>query len=194
MIHYLEPGRRARMAPVTQRPLDVSNVLAELDANPELWNQFTLRTKPKGSPHADVDDLWLRYRPWSEFNPKKPEAFHKEHRAQWYPSAQQLPALMPLIFGLMSVIGATELGGVLLTRIPPGKKVATHKDDGWHARTFRKFAVMLKSDEKQSFCFEGETMVTVSGEVFEFINQFEHWVLNDSERERVTMVVCLRDT
>jgi hypothetical protein len=182
------------MTEVTSSPIDVSAALAELDAHPELWNQYQMRTKPKGSPHAEVDDLWLRYRPWSQFNPKKPALFHTEHRAQWYPSYVKLPALRPLIFGLMQVVAATELGGVLLTRIPPGKGVALHRDEGWHARTYRKFAVMLRSDHAQAFCFEGESMLTVDGEVFEFQNQYEHFVTNCSERERITMVVCIRTT
>lgn len=194
MRHFLEPGREPRMTEVTSSPIDVSEAVTQLDAHPEFWNRYQLRTKPAGSPHADVDDLWLRYRPWSQFDPERPDAFHDEHRAEWYPCARQLPALMPLIFGLMQIIAATELGGVLLTRIPPGKRVAIHKDAGWHAKTYRKFAVMLKSDEKQFFCFQGESMATVAGEVFEFRNEFDHWVVNDSEQERVTMVTCLRNS
>ena len=195
MIHYLEPGRKARMMSITERPIDVSAVLAELDAHPELWNQFTLRTKEYGGkeqPHREIDDIWVRYNAWKNFNPKKPKKFFGEHDSSWYPAYAKLPSLRPLIFGLMMTVEGERLGGVLITRIPAGSSVAPHKDAGWHAGYYRKFAVQLRGGPDQFFCFEGESMIAEAGEVYEFDNSETHWVKNDSDRERITLIVCIR--
>jgi hypothetical protein len=183
------------MAPVTQRPLDVSNVLAELDAHPLLWNQHTLRTQKYGGtakPHHAVDDIWVRYNAWAHYDPKHPKEFFKEHDSVWYPAFEQIPGLRPLIFGLMAHVEGERLGGVLITRIPAGSSVAPHKDGGWHAGYYRKFGVQLRGGPDQFFCFEGETMVAEAGDVYEFDNTATHWVENRSNCERITMIVCIR--
>jgi len=35
-------------------------------------------------------------------------------------------------------------------------------------------------------------MVPETGEAFEFNNADKHWVVNDSKRERISMIVCIR--
>jgi len=193
MKHFLEPGRTHRLTEVTQHPIDVAAAVAELDANPDLWNAYTMRTKLyEGSPHLRVDDIWVRYNAWKHFNPKKPQNFSKEHDSVWYPAYAKLPALRPLIFGLMQVVEGERLGGVLITRIPAGSSVAPHVDVGWHAGYYRKFGVQLRGGPDQLFCFEGESLEAETGEVYEFDNSVKHWVQNDSQRERITMIVCIR--
>jgi Aspartyl/Asparaginyl beta-hydroxylase len=196
MKHWLEPGRKPRMLEITQHPIDVSQALEQLDANPDLWNAYSLRTKGKTpysmNPHGHVDDIWVRYNAWEHYDPKKPKGFFKEHDSSWYPAYGKLPALRPLIFGLMQVVEGVRLGGVLITRIPAGSSVAPHIDVGWHAGYYRKFAVQLRGGPKQLFCFEGESLEAESGEVYEFDNSEKHWVQNDSDRERMTLIVCIR--
>ena len=130
--------------------------------------------------------------PFIEHNPKYPKDFFKEHDSVWYPAFEQLPALKPLIFSLMAHVEGERLGGVLITRIPPGSSVAPHKDVGWHAGYYRKFGVQLRGGPDQFFCFEGETMVADAGDVYEFDNTATHWVENRSDRERITMIVCIK--
>lgn len=193
MKHFLEPGRKPRMLEITKRPIDVSAAVEQLDANPDLWNQFTMRTtRYEGSPHLRVSDIWVRYNAWRNFNPKKPENFSKQHDSSWYPAYGKLPALRPLIFGLMQVVEGERLGGVLITRIPAGSSVAPHIDKGWHAGYYRKFAVQLRGGPDQLFCFEGESLEAEPGEVYEFDNSEKHWVINESNRERITLIVCIR--
>lgn len=178
---------------MTTSPINVSAAVAEIDANPELWNQFTLRREAYA--HTEMSDIWVRYNAWKNYNKRWPLKFHEEHHSTWYPAYDKLRALRPLIFGLLNLVAATELGGVLITRIPPGRNVARHKDVGWHAGFFaRKFAIMLRSNHKQAFCFDNESMLTDPGEVFEFDNGHDHWVTNDSDSERMTLIVSLRTT
>lgn len=194
MIHYLEPDRPARMAEVTTYRMDVSGLTDELDRQPELWNEYTERTKAYADgPHAAIDDIWVRYNARANLDPSNPVPFFcGEHDSSWYPAYAKLPALRPIIFGLMALVEGERLGGVLITRIPPGHRVGPHKDEGWHARYYRKFAVQVRGGPDQYFCFQGESLVAEAGEVYEFDNSQEHWVVNDSERERITLIVCIR--
>lgn len=188
----IKPGGVTRMIPVTKTPLAVADAVAQVDKDPD-WNRYTLRTKQYGTTHSQVSDLWIRFNAWKNYNPKKPSQFLKAHRSVWYPAYARLPAIKPLIFGLMTVFAGEELGGVLITRIPPGCRVEKHRDGGFNAEYYnRKFAIMLKSNAEQAFCFDGEKMITEPGDVFQFDNSFEHWVTNQSDEERMTLIVSLR--
>jgi aspartyl/asparaginyl beta-hydroxylase (cupin superfamily) len=47
-------------------------------------------------------------------------------------------------------------------------------------------------DERQAFCFEGEQLSALDGESYFFENQVPHWVVNNSDRDRITLIVCVR--
>jgi quercetin dioxygenase-like cupin family protein len=92
-------------------------------------------------------------------------------------------------------LGPHELGGVLITHIPPGEGVAPHIDTGWHAEYYYdKYAVQLQGNKDQGFCFEGLTISAEPGQVYWFNNQKKHWVYNDSNEDRMTMIICVRPT
>jgi quercetin dioxygenase-like cupin family protein len=92
----------------------------------------------------------------------------------------------------MRFVEGVEIGGVLITRIPPGKSVRPHTDPGWHARRYEKYGVQITSAPGQLFCFEGEELETQPGDVFWFDNAHTHWVTNPTHYERITMIVCIR--
>jgi hypothetical protein len=160
----------------------------ELDDNPQLWNEHPWRTQGN-SPHRGVDDIWLRYNALEKLGPH----FNDEHESVWYPCAEKLPICQWLVCRLARNLGAETIGGVLITRIPPGGQVYWHSDSGWHARSHRKFVVLLRGNSEQRFEFENETLGCYPGEWFEFENQYPHRVLNPSDEERISLIVCLRD-
>jgi hypothetical protein len=194
----IKPGGPVHMIPFTERPIDVTAAVEQIEAHPELWNVYTMRKSAyaglsAGSPHSQVDDIWLRYRDIKDLKHRTPKQFtDQEHEAVFYPAWFALPALIPLVFGLANAILATRIGGMLITRIPATHRVSPHMDLGFNARHYRKFAIMLRSNLEQSFCFEGERMLTEAGEVFEFDNRFVHWVDNPSAEARMTLIVSLR--
>jgi quercetin dioxygenase-like cupin family protein len=85
-----------------------------------------------------------------------------------------------------------RLGGVLITRIPPGGEVKPHKDTGWHAGFYEKFAVQVASNEGQAFCFESDELRPMPGDLYTFQNHVLHWVTNPTPEERITMIVCVK--
>lgn len=165
------------------RGVNVLPALLELRRHPELWNQFRDRTYT-GSVHEGVDDIWVRYADGGV------TAGLREHKSIWYPASIVLPNVVKLAMDLFRYAGGTTLGGVLITRIPPGRNVLPHTDTGWHAEHYKKIAIQLESHQQQAFHYEDGSLVTAPGDVFAFCNQPLHWVTNDSPIERITMIVC----
>lgn len=165
--------------------INVAPIYWALLKNPSLWNQNTARTEDEKSPHFGLDDIWAR------FGEQERAVDGEAHDSKWYPSSDIL-GIKPLVYDIFRFTEGDELGGVLITRIPPGKMCKPHTDPGWHARRYQKFAVQITSAPGQKFCFEGEELETKPGDLFWFDNQFTHWVTNETPYERVTMIICIR--
>jgi hypothetical protein len=169
----------------------VAEAQRELEAYPEVWNELNWRTSHPRSPHREVDDIWVRYNALANLKAGV-EAFNGPHVSEWYPVAQKLPAIVELSNQVMLDHGYASMGGVLITRVPAGKQVYPHADQGWHATHYEKLCVHLQGDEAQKFCFEDLELATNEGDVFWFDNSFTHWVRNDTARDRVSLIVCVR--
>lgn len=194
--------------------LEVEPILSELAANEDLWNAYTLRTSGAAPAHNEVSDIWVRYRSWDHYLTIRQhylalvderehlvrDALQRaaadfvghEHESTWYPAIDKLPSLRSLIFEVCRYWEVERLGGVLITRIPPGGSVKPHIDRGWHATYYEKIAVQLASNPSQAFHFEDGEFRCEPGTVYTFDNNFTHWVSNDSAEPRMTCIVCVR--
>ena len=159
--------------------------LAEVHLHPELWDVNPMRTAQPDSPHREVSDIWLRYA-------ADPSATGP-HESVWWEAAYSLPQCAQLAEAVAAELSGNlhSLRGVLITRIPPGGVVYRHTDEGWHAASTRKIGVQITSAFGQAFCMDGVELVTLPGEAFEFDNSNHHWVVNVSDDERITMIVCI---
>ena len=129
---------------------DIDDSVREIAEHKELWNQYNMRTAEPGSPHVDVSDIWVRYNSWDNFRGNR-VAFNEEHESVWYPSVSKLPSVKDLVMDVMSYVQGERLGGVFITKVPAGKMVKRHTDNGWHSRYYDKFAVQLQGDLNQAF-------------------------------------------
>lgn len=167
-----------------QRGIPVSEIYWSIQQHPELWNRNRARTQSPDSPHHGLDDIWVRYGAPDQ-DPTKP------HDAMWHEPAEIL-GVKPVCLDIMRLVGGSILGGVLITRIPPGATCRPHQDRGWHADVHDKYALQITSAPGQFFRFEGESLESKPGDLFSFKNENTHWVTNDTKYERVTMIVCVR--
>lgn len=135
-----------------------------------------------------MSDIWVRYNDINNLGPK----FNDEHESVWYPVYYEVPDFRRLIFDVFSFVEGERLGGVLVTKIPPGGSVKPHIDHGWHARYYDKFALQLQAEVGQAFCFEDEILQSDTGDLYTFDNSKTHWVVNDSPVDRITMIICIR--
>lgn len=172
--------------------VEVGDLVAALE-HCTAWNKYGARREAYA--HREMSDIWVRYNNWENFNPEAGlAAFNQPHESVWYPVADEIPQLKRVVYDVLAHLGDVKLGGVLITRIPPGCGVAPHVDGGWHAGYYTdKHGVQLKGTLDQSFNFEGYSLSALPGEVYWFDNSKLHWVENPSSEDRITMIICTRE-
>ncbi len=171
---------------------DIADIAYELSQAPELWNSFKYRTYHSASPHRDTQDIWVRYNDFKNYDPQNPFAFNEEHESVWWPTVHYLPGVF-VIANMMASYFQGQLGGVFVTKIPPGKCVHPHIDYGWHAKHYdKKVGISVQANENQSFSVLNERLVTKTGDIFEFDNSKVHWVNNDSSESRITVICAIK--
>jgi hypothetical protein len=169
-----------------------------LETHRHLFGRIPLRAAPPGSPHRDMTDIWVRYNDIKNYDPN-PDSFctsesdfNAEHDSTWYPSYYALPELKPILFGMMGALDGERLGGILITKLPPGKEILPHVDGGWHAAYYEKFYVAVKTPPESFFGFDDGEIHANDGDIYWFDNSVPHWVKNQTEEDRISMIVCIK--
>jgi len=93
----------------------------------------------------------------------------------------------------MALCEGVELGGVLITKIPAGKSILPHTDDGWHANYYNtKIYIPLETNTNVINRCEDEYVCMNLGEAWYFNNMVEHEVRNEGDTDRITLIICIR--
>lgn len=165
--------------------VNVAPLLVAISRQPELWDQNTLRTKHPKTAHGDVSDIWLM------FNDTDGDVAN-DIIVKPYPAFKELPQARLLIFDLMRLVEGVTLGRVIVTKLPPGKKITPHVDGGAPATYFTRYQIALQSLPGALFTIGDETVNFESGEVWLIDNKKEHSVVNNSRDDRIVMIVDIR--
>ena len=169
--------------------LDASSVLRELEDNIHLFGEFNAR-KDACDIHAQMTDIWVRYGDISGMIESGDySAIADEHDSIWL---QDLPECKKLCFKVMSLVDGERLGGVLITKLPPGGRILPHVDSGWHAEYYDKYYIPIQNAEGSIVCFDGGSIAPDTGDVWAFDNSYNHWVENNSKEDRIAMVICIK--
>jgi hypothetical protein len=161
-----------------------------LARQPELFGRRKQRAEAYVSPHTAMTDIWVRYNDFKNYTDLA--TFNDEHDSVWYPEYHAIPQIRPIIFWLMNHVEGERLGGVLITKVPPGGRIEPHTDHGWHAEYYDKYYIPIQNDEGAIFGFEDGVIAPQLGEVYWFRNDVPHWVENNSNRDRISLIVCIR--
>lgn len=173
--------------------VDVEPLLSQLDQHPELWDEIPYRRNGQNSPHAQMQDIWVRYNDVTPFLKKgNLDGFNDAHVPIWYGCAEKIPAVKSLALKLMGKLHGEMLGAVLITRMPSGSVIKPHIDGGWHAGYFDKFYVILRANEACINHYLDESVVMRRGEVWRFDNSILHSVENHGDTERISAIICIR--
>lgn len=173
--------------------VDVLPLQLALQLQPELFGRYNERKYAENGPHSEMTDIWLRHndrRPFVAANDFT--KFNDEHDSVWYPESAFLPQARPIIFGLMARVEGERLGGILITKLPAGGRIQPHVDPGWHAGYYDKYHVAVKTPRGSFFGFEEGQIHSRDGDVHWFRNDVPHWVVNDSDDDRISMIICIR--
>lgn len=166
----------------------------------DLWNTETLRTTHPGTPHTQVDDILLRFNDLEPYRNAKAEGktideyaglILDEHESICFPAWYDLPEAHNIIFDLMHYFKAVRLGRVLITRLPAGKIIDPHEDGGGHAAYYDRFHVILQNNPGSIFKCGEEQVQMKAGEVWWFNNSITHSVINNSNDDRLTIIIDL---
>lgn len=173
--------------------LDVLPLQEELLANLDEFDKYNQRRTFPNSPHAQMNDVWVRYNDINPFLAKGSlEGFEAEHDSIWYPVLDKIPSVKKVVFDLMRVVDGERLGGVLITKLPPGGHITRHTDAGWHAQYYDKFYVPILNKKGSTFGFDDGIIDPNLGDAWWFDNSNPHWVDNKSDTDRIAMIVCIR--
>lgn len=171
--------------------IDVAPIVEQLSAHPKLWDANPMRRVYPGSPHREMQDIWVRAREWTGDDL---QSYSEPHKSVWWPAAAQLPAIWELVPAIMDAAGAHTLGGVLVTKIPAGNRIYAHHDRGfWHAEYHnRKVYLCVQGNDDCVVWCEDERVVMRAGEAWVFDNQVMHGLENSGNTDRISVIYAMR--
>lgn len=156
----------------------------------DLWGEFTMRGDGEGSPHKDMKDIWVRYRHFDDcIESGDWTPFFEEHESEWL---KDIPDVKEISDSLMGYLNGSQLGGILLTKLPAGGKILPHVDGGWHPEYYDKYLIPINNKKGAVFGFEECSVDTKEGDVYAFRNDVHHWVNNNSPEDRIAMIICIK--
>ena len=169
--------------------IDTLPLQLELTRNEALWDSNPQRRTYPGSPHAAMTDITARYMPEDQVGL---DSRGREHRNVFWPAWYALPALRPLVFGLMARVQAVELGSIIITRLPPGEMIQPHSDAGsWAPEFYSSKAHVTVAGRARVRCDE-ETCEFETGTCWTFNNLLTHSVENIGDVDRVSVIISMR--
>jgi hypothetical protein len=169
--------------------IDPLPLLLELHRADALWDQNPQRRTYPDSPHRAMVDITVRYMPEGLVNITTRRA---EHRNVFWPAWGALPSLRPMVFGLMARVQATELGSIIITKLPAGGEILPHSDRGsWAPEYYNIKAHITVAGTAVTRC-EDEDCRQVAGDIWTFDNLLTHSISNDGDCDRIVIIVSMR--
>jgi mannose-6-phosphate isomerase-like protein (cupin superfamily) len=169
--------------------IDVLPVMLELHRAEHLWDRDPERRLYPNTPHAEMVDIVVRYMPEADVTM---EARRAEHRNVFWPAWHTLPSLRPVVLDLMRRVSATELGSILITRLPPGGKILPHSDRGSWAPEYYNCKCHLTLAGTALVRCEDEEARFEAGTIFTFDNLLMHSIFNAGKADRIVVIISLR--
>jgi Aspartyl/Asparaginyl beta-hydroxylase len=173
--------------------VDIVPLANALARQPSLWNKNRFRTEFPGTPHGDVDDIWLRFSDTDKCDTTTNVI--GDDFPIWHPAATKLPQAKPIVLDLMRRVEAYELGRVLVTRLRPGGRILPHADtDGSYVNTEDRvrYHVVVAGEPGSMYRTGNETVCMRTGEVWWFNPMIEHEIINNSADDRIHLLVDMR--
>lgn len=168
--------------------VDVLPIMTELHRYPELWDEHSLRTKHPLTAHREVSDIWV----WFNRIPKNQNDIIDDKDVIPYRAWRRVPSIRPIVFAIMRQVEAVRLGRVIITKLPPGGKITPHVDGGAPAEYYQRYQVALQCLPGNIFKSGNEEVSFRTGEVWQINNRVLHSVINNSEDDRIVMIVDAR--
>ena len=164
--------------------LDVTPLLAELDAAPEMWLADTSRQR-KVRCQRDTQNIFLR----AARKPLPPGAKNANdvHETRTMRSAARFPEAVSFCREIASLHDG-ELGRATLVALQPHGWVRPHRDGGDYYRIRDRFHLVLRSPGGSPLTCGEDAVVMQEGELWTFDNKVRHEARNPTEEPRVHLI------
>jgi hypothetical protein len=177
----------------------VTPLMLAIARRPELWKADTyLRDYAKG-PFGEVESIMLRFPEKRVFEQeaeleayKRGESKFDQHESIDYPAYAMLPEARPLIMGIFNTVAGERLGRAMVNKIKPGGRIFPHADTPEHVRYYSRFHLVLQSAPGVRFICGDEENYMATGEVWWFRNAEVHEVINNTDVDRIHLVMDAR--
>jgi hypothetical protein len=175
--------------------VDVLPLCHAVQRQEQLFNVHRFRTTFDGTPHAEVDDILLRFSDPMIARDGDTAAVMADGNCVWHPAAAALPQARPILLDLMRRVEAYELNRVVITRLRPGGCIRQHADNegAYTADPHRaRYHVVLQGLPGSLYHAGDETVCMRTGEVWHFEARVLHAVENNSADDRLHLLVDMR--
>lgn len=165
--------------------IDVSSLLALVEAHPELWNSDEVFQAAKGPDNVlyATENMVLRYTDQGPLHMPK-----RHNRPHFWPEAQKI------VFDLMHAVRGEHLGPVVISRMRPGEIIKPHIDQmpPGVLPFVQRYQIPLAASHGVHFICGDEDVVMEPGEAWWFDNQAMHSVVNHSDYDRISLRCDIR--
>lgn len=168
--------------------VNVTPLMNALQRQPELWDANPIRTQHPGTAHSQVSDILVFFNSLEQMA----EGIINDKEVIPFPAWDRLPQLRAMIFDLMRTVEGIQLGRVIITKLPPGKEITPHVDQGAPAEWFNRYQIALQSLPGALFHIGDETVNFHTGDVWMIDNRTEHSVVNNSKDDRIVCIIDIR--
>jgi len=162
--------------------VETARLLNLLLVNPRWWDADPVRRSFPGSAHIEASDILLR---WGENSLDAIPAWDRE-------PMKAMPAFKETAVAIMQTLKGVQLGRVIVTRLPPGGRITPHIDGGLNAEFYTRTHLVLHGRPGNMFTSGDETVQMLTGEVWWFENKQQHSCINNSDDDRVHLIVDIR--
>lgn len=170
--------------------LDTSDLFKEVKDNLELFGELPLRTCSEDSPHRECTDILLRGPAISEDSTL--ESLWNEVQCINYKTIEKFPLIYNHVLDLMRLENGTQLGRVIITKLPAKGKVQEHIDAGYAGDFYMRYHTVLQGTEGNTFKSGDEEVQMLTGEVWYINNHIPHSVFNDSTTDRIHLICDIK--
>ena len=189
MKNFLQIAQNAAVLPLML-------AIQRMDKSHGIWKEDTyLRDYPQG-PFGNTESIILRF---PDRSVHQTEEALKDHLANFdqhenydQPIFKTLSEARVLVYNLMAAVQGERLGRVMINKLNPGGVIFPHADTPVHAEYWDRFHIVLQSAPGSNFRAGYERVHMKTGDIWWFNNRIEHEVVNNSDTERIHMIVDIR--
>lgn len=166
--------------------IDTAELVARIEAQPQLWHGITARQDYPGSAHHDTQSIILRGP-----LPTSRDVFNDVECMDYRPYVEALsPEIETMIGRCLYSIGQTyDLGRVMITNLRRDGFIDAHVDEGKYADKFDRFHLALHARPGNRFNVGQHFMQPVTGELYWFNHKITHSLVNLSDDARWHLII-----